>query len=336
MNSSCDVEKNISKRRFSPPSFAARPPTKIATINLQSARTCKKLMNRSSTVGKQVLVAISDGVDIKKLVPHIAFYSYIIGEFYDCNMRQQAKKVGIEFVKESKQRVTYRACYEQEDDDEQRLVRYVDWSEPKNSSGEILVTKGEANQIDGKMIDIDTDSKIRIELVENSNKKIRELTTYFWTASDKIAEAALRSHLVEHDDGITKEHLLGLRYYNEVNSSDKIWLLLAHLQKTAAAIMLASCTVESGEDYNKSCANASFDTHYFDDEGKEITRNRPVSSFKNSVNAFLKNITDEWPHSTYNATKLSPLTPFFTGGTDLAASRIKTIHAGLPASCDYD
>lgn len=336
MNTSCDEAKRISNnRRFLPPSFAATPPTKIATLKLTSARTCKKMTNRLNTVSKQALVAIADGADIKELVPHIAFYSYIIGAVYDCNMQQQAKKGGIEFVKENKRKATYRACYEQADDDK-RFVRYVDWSEHKSSTGEIPVTNGEAKQIDGKMIDIDADSKIRIELVKNRNKRIRELTTYFWTASNKIAEAALRSHLVEHDNGNTKEHLLGLRYYNEVNSSDKIWLLLAHLQKTASAMMLASCTIESGEDYNKSCTNASFDMHYFDDDGKEITRNKPVNSFKNSVDAFLKNITDKWTHSAYNVTKLDPLTPFFTGGADTAENRIKTIQAGLPDSCDAD
>ncbi len=350
-----------------PPSFAAEPfaYTKSAwatSLRLDADVDCVEKMQQSNRASALLAAAIAvadaaaaddadadadadagSGTDLKVALG-MASYSYAMSLFYDCNMRQQAAEDGAKVVATDDDKIVYRAYHDQ--GELWDMTRFVTWSEYKDDSGTVPATDGEADTVDGRMVNLylqddgeqeegdqeegDQDdgarTQTRIELEKKNT--LRELRSLFFLQAE-AGKVCQRSHLVEYDDGTNKEHLLSLRLYHA--GDEQIYLALSHMKASGSVVLIATCDIAEGEDYNKSCDGADFTTFYLDAQQEEITADQPVAQFKASKEEFLQNIATKWAHGAYNKDNMNPLTPFFAGDGDTEANRKSTFSAGVPS-----
>lgn len=336
-----------------PPFFAAYPFEYVATTQEQVALTgsleeltqhtgnCAEVwLNKLNEASAAVQVAIPDEQKSGgEKALSMAGYSYMLGLFYDCNLREQATEDGVKLIAASDDSIKYEAAMIGEGDKRLDLTRFVTWSEHKNEQGEVPSRAGEADKVDGFMTNLylqedKSRTQTRIEL--NKKEALRHLTSLFWSSSSQQHEVALRGELVEHGRGDAKEQLLSLRYYGE-HVSDRIWMMLAHMKEDGSAVLLASCKINDTEDFNKSCAASEFTFYHLDAKGDTVCSSREdaacsAPNFKNTLDDFLVDAAAKWAHGDYAKDKLDPRRPFFAGAGDLTAKRVATFTASLPAT----
>lgn len=270
----------------------------------------------------------------------MAEYSYLLGLFYNCNLREQAAEDGVKLIEDSDDSIKYEAAVIGEGDKRLDFTRFVTWSEHKNEQGEVPSSDGEADKIDGFMANLylqedKTRTQTRIEL--SKKEALRHITSLSWSDAPQQHEVALRGELVEYDRGADKEQLLSLRYYGEHVSATSIWMMLAHMKADGSAILLASCDINDTENFNKSCAASEFDFYHLDAKGDTVCSSKEdtdcsASDFKSTLDDFLTNSEAKWAHGDYAKDKLDPRRPFFAGEGDLAAKRVKIFTASVPGT----
>ena len=217
------------------------------------------------------------------------------------------------------------------------------WHEGKDEDGTVPVSDGEADRVDGFLVNLylQTDGVIRtqtrIDLVKD--EALRQISSLFWLGKEDkdndsfVDEVAVRGHLVEYDSGTVKEQLLSLRYYGH-HTGDKIWLVLAHMKPEGAAILAATCELTTGDDFNKACGNNDFDLYKIDADadgnGEPVESGAPVDGYKSTLDDFLKDTTANWTYGSYDKDKLDPRLPLFSGTGSLKEQRRAYFVADVP------
>ena len=334
--SPADKEDENNNRVIDLPAFAVEPFDYVASNTSQSAGlfvtpiSCEQQMKKLNETSEKVqTVGKENGVeeDNLEMAKALAAYSYALGLFYDCNMRQQAQDDGAEEIANDQQKVQYRAA--SLTDPRWDLTRFVDWFEYKNNEGIVSRTDGEADRVDGKMINLylqedGARTQTRIDLVKNAN--LRQITTIFWSERDN-KQTVLKSHVVEYSKGSTKEQLLSLRYYSDNNDSNKSGWVLAHMKTSGSVIITNTCPATS--DYNSACdTNATDDNSYHLDENYQ--RVAEHQDFKASRADFLNDVATNWNYGNYSTDAINPLTPFFAGNGNTETNRQTVMSDGLP------
>lgn len=344
--SACDfsekspTDKEDDNRVIDLPAFAVEPFNYVVgSNNSQSAglfvtpisceQQLKKLNDTSREVQEKVIPTPTE--DKLGLAKALAAYSYALGLFYDCNMRQQAQEDGAEEIATDQQKVQYRAASLTES--RWDLTRFVDWFEYKNSEGIVSRTDGEADRIDGKMINLylqedGARTQTRIDLAKDTN--LRQITTIFWSQLKSGEQTALKSHVVEYSQGSTKEQLLSLRYHDANHDPDESWWVLAHMKASGSVIITNVCSATN--DYNSSCdaESANDSIHHLDENYQPVANHQ---DFKASRADFLEaeKVDTNWSHGDYSTDAINPLTPFFAGNGNAETNRQTVMSDGLPS-----
>ncbi len=321
-----------------PPAFAAQPFSYITkdwatSLTLQHDGDCIAKMEHRDTAGAAMADALGKSESGNEIALGMAGYGYAQALFYDCNMRQQAREDGAEIVDETDVRVLHRS--HRQSAELWDGTRFVEWEEQKDSdTGEVPMTDGEADTVTGKMVNLYLQengfrTQTRIELDKQDG--LRQIASVFFLQAGEGKNVVQRSYLVEHGSGTDKEHLLGLRLYHHDYSS-KIYLALAHLKDSGSAVLFATCDIGAGEDFNKSCADASFGgVRYFDAERVHTAASSALEKqFKVNAAEFLENSSGKWAHGKYAKDELDPRTAFFSGEGDTDANREGYFKSGIP------
>ena len=329
------TDKEAGNRVIDLPAFAVEPFAYVTDDNksaglfvtpISCEQQLDKLNNTSATLQGEVA---GTGEDSQlKIAKALASYSYALSLFYDCNMRQQAQDDGAKEIANDQQKVHYRAASLK--DSRWDFTRFVDWFEYKNNEGIVDRTDGEADRVDGKMINLYLQddgirTQTRIELAKDTT--LRQITTIFWSEQgDK--QTALKSHVVEYSEGSTKEQLLSLRYHDANHATDKSWWVLAHM-KASGSVMITNVCSET-TDYNSTCDDSSAEdlVYHLDSNYQPVTENH--QGFKASRADFLDNVTTSWSHGNYSTDAINPRTPFFAGTGNTETKRQTVMSDGLP------
>lgn len=344
----CDF--NSSNR--TPPSFAVEPFVYTASsyqvaLYLDSDVDCAEQMEQNNKAASNLSSAISDSqepgsTDNQKNIDTalaMASYSYAMGLFYDCNMRQQAEEDGVKVVEENDKQVSYRSYSGR--DNFWDYTRFVTWDEYKDEDGNVSSTNGEADTIDGKMVNLylqDDSSRTQTRIELKKKDTLRQISSLFYAKipankdnGAPASEMTHRSYFVEHQGAGQQEHLLGLRLHHHSNAK-RIYMSLAHMRADGSAVLVGICNLVEDDDYNKSCENTEFGTvYYFDAEQNQITENLPANLYKSTSAEFLQDTTAKWKHGEYDS-GINPMLPFFSGSGTTAERRAAYFSKGIPDS----
>lgn len=342
MLSGCDLGgRNKFGNLIRLPSFAVEPfeytgvqtPTPLYADDFD----CLTEMRESNDARTEVSRALGEEDTAKPLALAMSTEVYASLAFYDCNIREQLVDDEPEEIEDTSNHVLYHAGKVASEEGEE--TRFISWQELKDSEGTVPKTDGEADNVVGVMTNLYTfdSGKDNQQTQVSLDKKetLRQIGAQLHFALSKDGEDSTvvwRGYVIEYKSGTNKEHLLGLRRLNPIDE-EEIFLLLAHFKAEGAALLIATCEIDSNEDYNKTCTDVEYEVRYYDVATDEIEKDVP-DGFKKTRDDFLTNLATNWTYGSYFADKLDPAAPFFagTGSTDANMKEFFTADLPVPAS----
>lgn len=330
-NSKKDQNQNINLPSFAVEPFDYSSVSAPATLFVDAA-DCLDELKQLNTAGDNVHDALLEKDDAKPLALAMSADVYANTTFYDCNVREQFNQDGAKEIEDTSTHVLYHAGKVK--DKVFEGTRFVAWKELKDNDGSVPKTSGEADNVEGTMINLylfkeDGPQQTLVSL--NKKDSLRQVGALFYVDAPQadVGVSIWSGHIVEYKSGTDKEHLLGMRllHYSE---EDKVFLLLAHYKADGAALLEAECEINDDEDYNKSCTDVKYKASYYNKATDKIEDDVPAG-FKKTKEDFLTNLATNWAHGSYFADKLDPAAPFFAGTGTIDAKRKEFFTDNLPA-----